>query len=120
MWVYIIVYLATDCISLMMQSNTAIEIFKNMKLFGLSPNASTYHIMIDCCVIIRCFKSACAIVSMMVRSGFYPETMAYTILFKVYFTSIADVQNNQISDLVHKLTIFDIEVPNITSMLSLL
>ncbi|KAK4853404.1 hypothetical protein QYF36_008673 [Acer negundo] len=65
------------------ESNTAIEIFKNMKLFGLSPNAATYHIMIDCCVIIRCFKSACAIVSMMVRSGFYPETMAYTILFKV-------------------------------------
>ncbi|KAL5778360.1 hypothetical protein ACOSP7_011286 [Xanthoceras sorbifolium] len=65
------------------ESDTAIEIFKNMKLYGLSPNAATYHIMIDCCSIIRCFKSACALVSMMVRHGFYPETLTYTVLIKV-------------------------------------
>ena len=50
----------------------AIEIFKNMKSCGIPPDAATYNIMIDCCTISRCFKSACALVSMMVRDGFYP------------------------------------------------
>ncbi|KAK9213858.1 hypothetical protein WN944_005843 [Citrus x changshan-huyou] len=58
-------------------------IFKYMKSCGIPPNAATHNIMIDCCSIIRCFKSASAIVSMMVREGFYPQTMTYTALVKI-------------------------------------
>ncbi|XP_021284335.1 pentatricopeptide repeat-containing protein At1g76280 isoform X2 [Herrania umbratica] len=65
------------------ESQMAIEIFKNMKSCGLQPCAATYNIMIDCCSTMRCFKSACALVSMMVRNGFYPETMTYTSLIKI-------------------------------------
>ncbi|KAK6256990.1 hypothetical protein QUC31_000449 [Theobroma cacao] len=65
------------------ESEMAIEIFKNMKSCGLQPCAATYNIMIDCCSAMRCFKSACALVSMMVRDGFYPETMTYTSLIKI-------------------------------------
>ena len=65
----------------------AIEIFKNMKSCGIPPNAATYNIMIDCCTISRCFKSACALVSMMVGDGFYLQTLAYTTLIKVVLTS---------------------------------
>ncbi|KAL9238103.1 hypothetical protein vseg_012574 [Gypsophila vaccaria] len=61
----------------------AIEIFKNMKLYGLQPDAATYNIMIDCCSNIKCFKSACAFLSLMVRDGFSPQTPTYTALIKV-------------------------------------
>ncbi|KAK9740130.1 hypothetical protein RND81_03G013900 [Saponaria officinalis] len=60
-----------------------IEIFKNMKLCGVQPDAATYNIMIDCCSNIRCFKSACALVSLMIRDGFSPQTLTYTALIKV-------------------------------------
>ncbi|KDO43134.1 hypothetical protein CISIN_1g004279mg [Citrus sinensis] len=65
------------------ESHRAMEIFKQMKTCGIPPNAATYNIMIDCCSIIRCFKSASALVSMMVRDGFYPQTMTYTALIKI-------------------------------------
>ena len=70
-----------------MQSQMAVKIFKNMKSCGIPPDATTYNIMIDCCTISRCFKSACALVSMMVRDGFYPQTLTYTALIKVILTS---------------------------------
>ncbi|XP_038691234.1 pentatricopeptide repeat-containing protein At1g76280 isoform X3 [Tripterygium wilfordii] len=65
------------------ESHRAIEIFKNMKLCGFQPNAATYSIMIECCSVIRCFKSACALVSLMLRDGYYPETLVYTSLIKI-------------------------------------
>ncbi|XP_042480885.1 pentatricopeptide repeat-containing protein At1g76280 isoform X2 [Macadamia integrifolia] len=65
------------------ESLMAIEVFKNMKYCGLPPDAVTYNIMIDCCSIIRCFKSASALVSMMLRAGFYPRTCTYTALIKI-------------------------------------
>lgn len=65
------------------ESQMAVEIFKNMKSCGIPPDAATYNIMIDCCSISRCFKSACALVSMMVRDGFYPQTLTYTTLIKI-------------------------------------
>ncbi|KAK9137910.1 hypothetical protein Sjap_008504 [Stephania japonica] len=65
------------------ESHMAIEIFKNMKLHGSPPDAATYNIMIDCCSNIRCFKSACALVSMMLRDGFRPENCTYTALIKI-------------------------------------
>uniref|UniRef100_A0A5B7C0F4 Pentacotripeptide-repeat region of PRORP domain-containing protein n=1 Tax=Davidia involucrata TaxID=16924 RepID=A0A5B7C0F4_DAVIN len=65
------------------ESHVAIEIFKTMKSCGFLPDAATYNIMIDCCSIIRCFKSACALVSMMIRDGFYPQALTYTALIKI-------------------------------------
>ncbi|GMJ02768.1 hypothetical protein like AT1G76280 [Hibiscus trionum] len=65
------------------ESDTAILIFKNMKSSGLQPNAMTYNIMVDCCSYIRCFKSGCALLSMMVRHGFIPGTSTYTALIKI-------------------------------------
>ena len=74
-----------------MQSQMAIEIFKNMKSCGIPLDAASYNIMIDCCSILRCFKSACALVPMMVRDGFYPQALTYTAIIKViqcYFWSL--------------------------------
>ncbi|KAJ0086056.1 hypothetical protein Patl1_09416 [Pistacia atlantica] len=65
------------------ESHTAIELFKSMKYCSFPPNAATYHIMIDCCSTIRCFKSACALVSMMVRDGHNLGTVTYTALIKI-------------------------------------
>lgn len=65
------------------ESQMAVEIFKNMKAYGCPPDAATYNIMIDCCSILRCFKSAFSLVSMMVRDGFYPQTLTYTALIKI-------------------------------------
>ncbi|OVA11971.1 Pentatricopeptide repeat [Macleaya cordata] len=65
------------------ESHMAIEVFKTMKVCELPPDAATYNIMVDCCSIIRCFKSACALVSMMIRDGFLPETCTYTALIKI-------------------------------------
>jgi pentatricopeptide repeat protein len=67
-----------------MQCRMAIALFKHMKASGFEPNAATYCIMIDCCRTIRCYKSAWALVSMMLRSGFYLQTVGYTALIKVY------------------------------------
>ncbi|KHF99794.1 hypothetical protein F383_16904 [Gossypium arboreum] len=65
------------------ESHMAIQIFKKMTSSDFQPNAATYNIMVDCCSYIKCFKSGCALVSMMVRHGFYPETKTYTALMKV-------------------------------------
>ena len=66
-----------------MQSHMAIEIFKRTKSCGVLPNDATYNIMIDCCSILRCFRSACALVSMMIRDGFYPKALTFSSLMKV-------------------------------------
>ncbi|KAH1121476.1 hypothetical protein J1N35_004636 [Gossypium stocksii] len=65
------------------ESHMAIQIFKKMTSSGFQPNAATYNIMVDCCSYIKCFKSGCALVSMMVRHGFYLETRTYTALMKI-------------------------------------
>lgn len=70
-----------------MQSDMAIELFKKMKSDGFLPNAATYNVMVDCCSIIRCYKSACALVSMMVRDGFCPQAVTYTGLIKVFLST---------------------------------
>lgn len=66
-----------------MQSHKAIEVFKNMRSCGLPANVATYNIMIECCSILTCFKSACALVSLMLRDGFCPQLLTYTALIKV-------------------------------------
>ncbi|KAI3459886.1 hypothetical protein Pfo_016549 [Paulownia fortunei] len=65
------------------ESHMAIEIFKSMISCGLSANAATYNIMIDCCSIIKCYRSACALISMMIRNGFCPHEVTYTALIKI-------------------------------------
>ncbi|XP_056177316.1 pentatricopeptide repeat-containing protein At1g76280 isoform X6 [Syzygium oleosum] len=69
------------------ESRKAVDIFKDMKQRGFSPDPATYCIMIDCCSIIQCYRSACALVSMMIRDGFYPGTITYTALIKVLLVS---------------------------------
>ncbi|KAL9248859.1 Pentatricopeptide repeat-containing protein [Drosera capensis] len=65
------------------ESHKAIQIFKNLRLCGFSPNHIMYTIMINCCVDIRSFKSACALLSLMVQAGYYPNTLAYTSLIQI-------------------------------------
>ncbi|KAF8023796.1 hypothetical protein BT93_F1088 [Corymbia citriodora subsp. variegata] len=65
------------------ESRKAVDIFKIMKQQGFSTDHATYCIMIDCCSIIQCYRSACALVSMMIRDGLYPGIMTYTVLIKV-------------------------------------
>ncbi|XP_019702035.1 pentatricopeptide repeat-containing protein At1g76280 isoform X2 [Elaeis guineensis] len=65
------------------ESHRAIEVFKNMRSCGLPANVATYNIMIECCSILTCFKSACALVSLMIRDGFRPQLLTYTALIKV-------------------------------------
>ncbi|XP_050234467.1 pentatricopeptide repeat-containing protein At1g76280 isoform X2 [Mercurialis annua] len=65
------------------ESHLAIEMFKNMKSSGCRLNAATYTTMIDCCSTIQCYKSASALVSLMLRDGFDPETATYTALIKI-------------------------------------
>ncbi|XP_073011123.1 pentatricopeptide repeat-containing protein At1g76280 isoform X2 [Typha latifolia] len=65
------------------ESHAAIRVFKNMRLYGLPANIAIYNIMIECCGILRCFRSASALVSLMYRDGFCPQLLTYTALIKV-------------------------------------
>ncbi|MQM20518.1 hypothetical protein Taro_053540 [Colocasia esculenta] len=65
------------------ESHMAVEVFRNMIAGDFPPDSTTYNIMIDCCTILRCFNSACALVSMMLRSGYHPQRITYTALIKV-------------------------------------
>lgn len=71
-----------------MQGHMAIVIFKDMKSCGISPDDVTYNIMIDCCSILRCFRSASVLASMMLRSGYTPQNFTYTALIKVSLSSV--------------------------------
>ncbi|KAI3962724.1 hypothetical protein MKW92_022630, partial [Papaver armeniacum] len=68
-------------------NDKAIHIFRQMISNGLQPDAATYTIMVDCCSNIRCYKSACAIVSLMIRDGFFPGTSTYTALIQILLAS---------------------------------
>lgn len=67
----------------LMQSSAAIELFKNMRLCGVPANVATYNMIIECCRIFACFWSASAFLSIMLRDGFFPDTLTYTALVKV-------------------------------------
>lgn len=71
------------CFPLNMQSNMAIEVFKKMKLCGCHPDSTTYNTMIDCCSVIRSYRSASLLIAMMIREGFCPVVCTYTALIKV-------------------------------------
>lgn len=83
-------YLETPTYNIVLQSlleanetNMVIKIFKRMKACGYPADAATYNIMIDCCSIIHSYKSACALVSMMIRDGFSPKAVTFTALMKI-------------------------------------
>ncbi|KEH40253.1 PPR containing plant-like protein [Medicago truncatula] len=65
------------------ESNMAIEVFKKMKLCGCHPDSTTYNTMIDCCSVIRSYRSASLLIAMMIREGFCPVVCTYTALIKV-------------------------------------
>ncbi|KAG7587233.1 Pentatricopeptide repeat [Arabidopsis thaliana x Arabidopsis arenosa] len=65
------------------ETDMVINIFKRMKSCGCPADVATYNIMIDCCSIIHSYKSACALVSMMIRDGFSPKAVTFTALMKI-------------------------------------
>ncbi|KAI5392672.1 pentatricopeptide repeat-containing protein At1g76280 [Lathyrus oleraceus] len=65
------------------ESHMAIQIFKKMKLCGCHPDSTTYNIMIDCCSVIRSYRSASLLISAMIREGFCPVACTYTALIKI-------------------------------------
>ncbi|WVY89052.1 hypothetical protein V8G54_037967 (chloroplast) [Vigna mungo] len=65
------------------ESDMAIAVFKKMKLCGCNPDSETYNIMIDCCTIIQSYRSACLLISMMIRKGFCPVICTYTAIVKI-------------------------------------
>lgn len=83
-------YLETATYNIVLQSlleanetNMVIKIFKRMKACGYPADAATYNIMIDCCSLIHSYKSACALVSLMIRDGFSPKAVTFTALMKI-------------------------------------
>ncbi|XP_010428682.1 PREDICTED: pentatricopeptide repeat-containing protein At1g76280-like isoform X2 [Camelina sativa] len=88
--VYSNTYLGTPTYNIVLHSlleanetDLVINIFKRMISCGCPANAATYNIMIDCCSIIQSYKSACALVSMMIRDGFSPKAVTFTALMKI-------------------------------------
>ncbi|KAL2976267.1 hypothetical protein AAZX31_14G208400 [Glycine max] len=65
------------------ESDTVIAIFKKMKLCGCHPDSETYNIMIDCCTILKSYRSACLLLSMMIRKGFHPVICTYNAIIEI-------------------------------------
>ncbi|KAJ1290063.1 hypothetical protein BS78_02G213600 [Paspalum vaginatum] len=65
------------------ETHKAIKIFKIMRSCSLPSDISIYNTMIECCKWLPCFKSASALLSLMLRDGFYPTVVTFTSLLKV-------------------------------------
>lgn len=65
------------------ETSAAINIFKKMRKHGFLPNTATYSIMIECCSVDGCYRSALQLLSLMFRDGYRPNTVTYTSLMKV-------------------------------------
>ncbi|EPS73550.1 hypothetical protein M569_01210, partial [Genlisea aurea] len=70
-----------------------IEVFKSMISHGISPNDTTYGIMMDCCTAIRCFRSARAVLSLMTRHGYPLNSTTLTGLVKTQLRSEDDSED---------------------------
>lgn len=66
-----------------LQSHKAIRTFKIMRSCGLPANIAIYNIMIECCKLLPCIKSASTLLSLMFRDGFCPTVLTFTSLLKV-------------------------------------
>lgn len=62
-----------------------------IRSYGLPANVAIYNIMIECCKLLPCVKSASAVLSLMLRDGFYPTILTFTSLVKVSPVSDATV-----------------------------
>ncbi|KAF3660181.1 hypothetical protein T459_16872 [Capsicum annuum] len=65
------------------ESQMATRTFKSMVSSGVPPDAAAYNITIDCCSIIRCFRSTFVLISMMFCNGFNPEAVTLIGLLKL-------------------------------------
>ncbi|KAK1677166.1 hypothetical protein QYE76_038014 [Lolium multiflorum] len=65
------------------ETHKAIRTFKIMRACGLPANTAIYNVMIECCKLLPCFKSASTLLSLMLRDGFCPTVVTYTSLLKV-------------------------------------
>ncbi|CAL5087874.1 unnamed protein product [Urochloa decumbens] len=65
------------------ESHKAIRIFKTMRSCSLPTDVSIYTTMVECCKWLPCFKSASALLSLMLQDGFHPTVVTYTSLLKV-------------------------------------
>lgn len=81
------------------QPHIAINLFNTLKSYGLSPDAATYHMMIDAFSTLRNPTIARALLSLMMRSGFMPDVSTYTVYLKV------PLPNSKISKLFDKVII---------------
>ncbi|KEH26675.1 PPR containing plant-like protein [Medicago truncatula] len=89
------------------EGHMAIEIFKKMKLCGCHPDSTTYNIMIDCCSIIRSYRSASLLISMMIREGFCPVACTYTALVKIL---LEDENFNEAVDVLERIKLDGIKL----------
>uniref|UniRef100_A0A0E0M2C6 Uncharacterized protein n=1 Tax=Oryza punctata TaxID=4537 RepID=A0A0E0M2C6_ORYPU len=64
-------------------THKAIKTFMTMRSYGLPANVAIYNIMIECCKLLPCVKSASAVLSLMLQDGFYPTILTFTSLVKV-------------------------------------
>lgn len=74
-----------------LQTHKAIKTFMTIRSYGLPANVAIYNIMIECCKLLPCVKSASAVLSLMLRDGFYPTILTFTSLVKVSPVSDATV-----------------------------
>ncbi|KAF8694746.1 hypothetical protein HU200_037832 [Digitaria exilis] len=65
------------------ETHKAIRVFKIMRSCGLPIDISVYSTMIECCKWLPCFRSASALLSLMLRDGFHLTVVTYTSLLKV-------------------------------------
>ncbi|XP_021309492.1 pentatricopeptide repeat-containing protein At1g76280 isoform X3 [Sorghum bicolor] len=65
------------------ETHRAVMIFKIMRSCSLPTNILIYNTMIECCKWLPCFKSASALLSLMLRDGFNPTVVTFTSLLKV-------------------------------------
>ncbi|XP_066392534.1 pentatricopeptide repeat-containing protein At1g76280-like [Miscanthus floridulus] len=73
------------------ETHRAVMIFKIMRSCNLPTDISIYNTMIECCKWLSCFKSASALLSLMLRDGFNPTVVTFTPLLKeheLYNTAI--------------------------------
>jgi hypothetical protein len=71
-----------------LQTHKAIRTFKIMRSCGLPANTAIYNVMIECCKLLPCFKSAGTLLSLMLRDGYCPTVLTYTSLVKVRLVNL--------------------------------
>ena len=79
-----------------LQTPKAIRTFKIMRSWGLPTNTAIYSIMIECCKLLPCVKSAGALLSLMFRDGCCPTVVTFTSLLKVRLVNCSAVTTHRV------------------------